>query len=84
MESTIMDKLKKMVIENLEDDIESINLDDGIENAGINSITFVKIVVCIESEFDIEFDEDSLDLSNFPTIESLAAYVEKKLNEKEQ
>lgn len=45
---------------------------------GIDSITFVQIIVALENEFDFEFDEEMLFIEKFPTIKSLVEYVELK------
>lgn len=44
----------------------------------IDSVTFVKMVVGLESEFDFEFEDEMLAVSKFPTANDLVDYVEKK------
>ncbi|WP_151736031.1 acyl carrier protein [Paenibacillus tengchongensis] len=53
---------------------------DGSMLLDVNSITFVRLVVGIEEYFNIEFDDDALDFSKFPTLNTLSEYIEKKLN----
>jgi len=50
-----------------------------LKNIGINSITFIKIIVTIETEFGIEFGDEDLDYNEFPNIQSLVNYVEAKI-----
>lgn len=50
-----------------------------IKDIGINSITFVKIIVTIENKFNIEFDFDMLSINQFSTLASLIVYVRSKL-----
>lgn len=57
---------------------DNITLDSNIAAIGIDSIVFIKIVVLLESEFDFEFDEEKLVISNFSTIRTLTEYVESK------
>lgn len=47
----------------------------------ITSIDFVKIVIEIETEFNIEFEDEKLQFSEFSTIQSLIDYVEKRVGE---
>ncbi len=45
----------------------------------MTSIDFVKIVIEIETEFNIEFEDEKLQFSEFPTVQSLIDYVEEKV-----
>ena len=47
----------------------------------MTSIDFVKIVIEIETEFNIEFEDEKLQFSEFPTVQSLIDYVEKRVGE---
>ena len=47
----------------------------------ITSIDFVKIVIEIETEFNIEFEDEKLQFSEFSTIQSLIDYVEQRVGE---
>ena len=40
---------------------------------------FVKIIVEIETEFDIEFEDEKLQFFEFPTVQTLIDYVKKRL-----
>lgn len=44
----------------------------------IDSVTFVKMVVALESEFDFEFEDEMLSVSKFPTVNDLVDFVEKQ------
>lgn len=46
----------------------------------LDSITFIKIVVALESEFDFEFDDEMLLITKFPTVKSMVEYVQSKVN----
>ncbi|MDF2801845.1 MAG: dhbF [Anaerocolumna sp.] len=61
--------------ERLFDDIAVDN-----EVKGIDSITFIIIVVALEEEFDIEFEEEKLIIESFTTIRSILEYTEAKIN----
>jgi len=59
--------------------IDSIGLEDDLSGLGVNSVSFIKMVVAIETEFGFEFDDDSLDFNNFKTIGDLSSYINKRL-----
>ncbi|QUI21850.1 amino acid adenylation domain-containing protein [Vallitalea pronyensis] len=44
---------------------------------GLNSIVFIKVVVKIEEDFNIEFSDDMLDFSKFKDISSIVQYIER-------
>jgi len=41
----------------------------------INSVVFVQLVVMCEQEFNMEFEDDMLLISKYPTIESFLNYI---------
>lgn len=57
-------------------------IDSKLSDVGIDSITFMKIVVSLEETFDFEFDDDMLIYTAFPSIKSMAEYVESKTDGK--
>jgi acyl carrier protein len=73
--------VKKIISENCAfEKAKEINLNDNLEDLGINSISFIKIVVSVEKALGIEFDVDHLDHKNFETLQSIIAYIEEKNN----
>ena len=50
-----------------------------LTSLGINSLLFIKLVVAIEDEFDIEFDDDDLDAGKLKTVEDFMDYIEARL-----
>jgi acyl carrier protein len=60
--------------------IDQIVLEDDLSSIGVNSITFIKIVVDLETEFDFEFDDEMLSYKSFPTTNSLVEYIDSKLS----
>lgn len=45
----------------------------------IDSITFIKLVVALESEFGIEFDDEMLIISKFPVVDDMISYIESQI-----
>ena len=58
---------------------KSILLDMELDSLNINSITFIEIIVSLETEFDFEFDDEMLLFAKFPTVKSMVEYVESKV-----
>ncbi len=78
LNNTIKCKLEKIINEILvTEDIKGIGENDSL---GLNSVQFIQLVVEIEKEFDIEFADDDLNLSNFGSLNSLIAYIVNKLD----
>lgn len=75
-------KIVQIVIENINmpKSMETIGLDMKLSDIGINSITFIKIIVAIENEFDIEFSDEDLNCDKFPDLECLISYVKNKIS----
>lgn len=62
----------------LQIDKEDITLDSNLTEYGLNSVTFIKIVVAIENELEFEFEDEDLDSNKFITIRSIVDYVMEK------
>ena len=58
---------------------EDISENSLLSQLAIDSLTFIKIVIEIEGEFDIEFEDEKLQFSEFPTVRALVDYVKKRL-----
>ena len=52
---------------------------DDLSELVLNSLNFIKLVVEIESAFDIEFEDEFLNYIEFPSLEKLCEYVEKRM-----
>ncbi|WP_041700147.1 acyl carrier protein [Clostridium sp. BNL1100] len=74
----IRDKVIDIIVKvmNIPDLKEKAATEDNLSEVGINSIKFIEIVVELEKEFDVEFDDDELDFRSFTTITSICDYLE--------
>ncbi|KAF6582681.1 phosphopantetheine-binding protein [Paenibacillus sp. EKM211P] len=61
-----------------ESDIPSID-EKGLTTLGINSLTFVKIIVLIEEEFNIVFEDMELNFELFSSLEEIVTTIERKI-----
>lgn len=56
-----------------------ITLEDSLEALGLNSMSFVQVVVAAEEVFDITFDDMDLVSDNFETVRDLYNNIDKLL-----
>lgn len=77
----IQDRLIKVIKETLGDLVEGISTiksDDELSSFGVNSVSFIKLVVAVEEEFGFEFDDEQLDFNNFRTINGIVEYIKER------
>lgn len=77
----LKEKIRKFIESNLvvfEDEAEFNDSDNIFEMGFVNSLFAMKLVSYIEQEFDIEVDNDDLEISNFSSVDRIVEYVEKK------
>ncbi|WP_250886672.1 phosphopantetheine-binding protein [Bacillus sp. SM2101] len=60
-------------------DIE-FSKEDNLLELGIDSMTFIRLVVEIEDEFDIEIEDEEIILENFESFSSIVQLVERNLD----
>lgn len=71
-------KIKEKVFEIIENNVQiykELSPNDKIEDLGIDSLTFVKIIVAIENEFGFQFLDEELDKDAFTDINSFILNV---------
>ncbi|SMG57683.1 acyl carrier protein [Paenibacillus aquistagni] len=82
------DELRQRVIDLLKDNVDDpslldeCGLDDDLSSLGINSLTFIKLVIATEMEFGVSWSDEDLDFRNFSTINQIMNYI--SLNQGEQ
>ena len=75
----ILTKLEE-VINSVMPEIEDVNFTSSItEIYGVNSVSLIRLIVAVESKFDISFTDYELALSSYATFAYLAAVIEEKL-----
>ena len=60
---------------------DNISIETDLIAIGLDSISFIQTVVNLENEFDFEFDDEKLLITEFPTVRSMIEYIESKVNE---
>ncbi|MCX8130467.1 MAG: acyl carrier protein [Clostridia bacterium] len=77
MLEVIESKLVSIIKQNVSfiNDIDPANK---LQDLGINSITFIKIVVAIEAEFGFEFNDDELNYDKFNSLSDVVKYIDER------
>ncbi len=78
------EKLKEIIV-SCSDSIDIENIKDNtdlVEYFGFDSINIMQLVVKLETEFDIEIDDDDLVLEKLSLYKGIVEIIEKKIDEK--
>jgi len=78
----IENNILQIIIENINmpKSMEDVGLDTRLSDIGVDSITFIKLIVAIETEFGIEFADEDLVYSKFSDFQCLVSYVQNKIS----
>lgn len=60
------------------DVIGKFGYETDLRETGVNSLTFIKAIVAIENEFEFEFLDDELDMSQYENFQDLIDFIERK------
>lgn len=73
-------KLREILKENLyyTVSIEEIDPETNLEEYGMDSFAYIKLVIALENEFQVEFEDEALDFKNLSTLKSIASYIAEK------
>lgn len=73
-------KLREILKEHLYDIVstEEIDPETNLEEYGMDSFEYIKLVIALENEFQIEFENEKLDFRNLSTLKSIASYIVEK------
>ena len=78
--SQIEEKVRNIIITgNMVNRANEIGPEDLLATFGVNSNMFIKLIVGLEKEFNIEFEDEQLDINKFRTIKNIALFIEEKL-----
>lgn len=75
-------EIRQFIMNNLsidQDNVEFSDDDNYFELRFVNSLFAMKLVNFVETTFEIEIENDELDLKNFSTVNNILALVDKKL-----
>ena len=68
-----MNRIEEIIKDTLETD--QITIDQNLQDAGMDSISFVKIIVALEMEYNIEFADEDLLITRLSTMRAFETRV---------
>lgn len=83
MSSDLKERVLTMLRENLDDssELDTLNHDEDLSVLGVNSMTFIKLVIAAEMEFGLSWGDDDLDFRHFSTINNIVNYVSSTISD---
>lgn len=79
LDMSIEERFLKVLRKTMEAREQDIKADTDLSKLGFNSISYIKLVVAVEEEFNIEFNDEYLDIGKFDGIKSVISYIESKI-----
>lgn len=73
------EKIMELVLNCLDNNDKKISYDDDLREFGMDSVNCISIIVEIEDFYHFEFADEDLVIENFMTVNRLADYVSKKI-----
>ena len=72
------DKIKEIIGQHgrLSSDVNTLDNDSDLYNAGLTSLATVGLMLALEDEFDIEFPDTALSRKTFASIASIAEVID--------
>lgn len=72
----VKDIIKQILKEKIEIEVtDDYSFDTDLISLGMNSLTFIKLLVNVETRFDIEFEEKFLDFNYLSSLNQLITYI---------
>jgi len=73
----IQDKVKSIVAEQLEIDIDSLTMETTFEEIDADSLDIVELVMALEEEFELEISDQEIE--NIKTVGDIVKYIESRI-----
>lgn len=80
----IIDHVKQVISKHVDIvvDIDKMSDEVRLDEVGVNSINFIRMIIELETHYDIQFDVDMLGANNFEIIGNFVNYVVKLVEAK--
>ena len=76
-------KIRNVINEKIGDElfknINEVENDENLFNIGLDSLNIVKLIIAIENEFDIIFDDEEIATTNWKNINSIERMIKNKI-----
>lgn len=74
---SVQEKVKQIIADQLEIDIESLTLETTFEEIDADSLDIVELVMALEEEFELEISDDEIE--NIKSVGDVVKYIESKV-----
>lgn len=83
MSNELKERVLMILRDNVDDPeaLDTMGMDDDLSVLGINSMTFIKLVLSMEMEFGVSWDDEELDFRHFSTIHNIMQYLSQSMVE---
>lgn len=61
---------------NVKNALQMLKDDNDLSHYEFNSISFIKLIVALEEEFNVEFADEVLDMAKFQSLDDLSDYID--------
>jgi acyl carrier protein len=83
MAHDVLEQLKEIIVNELDVNLKREEIDENAslfeEGIGLDSVTIMEFISLIEGKFAIQFSDEDLDFHQFKDLNTLAAFVSKKI-----
>jgi len=80
MDRDISEKIISMVVESCAITEHDVGEDTEIKTISLDSLSFVGLIVGLENEFGVEFEDERLNIYGYETVRDIIAVVEDLIN----
>lgn len=84
MSEKTIEKLKEIIVNDLDTGLSKNEIGDSQplfeDGLGLDSIVVMDLIALVEKRFEIEFDDDELNIASFGNLQVLSQLIERKLN----
>lgn len=78
--TSIREKIANKIKDSIEEDVELKNETNLFDDLGVDSIMLINLIVDIEDEWDIELEDDDLDVEKLSSFDNLCNVVIDKVS----
>lgn len=75
----ITEKMRKVLEEKMQVDMDEVGEETNFVEYGISSLQYIQMLVMFEGEFDIEFEEEYLNINTLYNFNKIVECIENKL-----
>ena len=88
MTDPVLEKIKRIVVEDLDVNLAYEDLDETVplfeEGLALDSVILVELISFIEKRFDIELRDEALNMETFKNLQSVARVIREQVAQQQQ